>query len=186
MNWNAIGAIGEIVGALAVVLTLIVLIVQVRQSTRAMQESNQLERAAAMDRHAETIGRWRARLIEHRELTEIWHKASRDEVMDAPDLMRITYLFIEFANTQRSNYARAISVGEAGLATQAVVSVAGHAVASRTYRMLWDDMRGWTNLASPAFTQAVNTEIERMTREGVGDFSVMPTLNRVQPDGTLA
>lgn len=37
MNWEAISAIGEIVGATAVVVTLIYLAVQVRQGTKATQ-----------------------------------------------------------------------------------------------------------------------------------------------------
>ena len=34
MNWDAIGAVGEIIGALAVVVTLAYLAVQIRASTR--------------------------------------------------------------------------------------------------------------------------------------------------------
>ena len=37
MNWEAIGAVGEIVGALAVFLTLFYLASQIRQSNRATQ-----------------------------------------------------------------------------------------------------------------------------------------------------
>ena len=37
MNWDAIGAVGEIVGALAVVVTLIYLAVQTRHSAAATQ-----------------------------------------------------------------------------------------------------------------------------------------------------
>jgi hypothetical protein len=37
MNWEALGAIGEIVGAIAVVLTLGYLAVQIRQNTRALK-----------------------------------------------------------------------------------------------------------------------------------------------------
>lgn len=37
MNWDAAGAIGEIVGALAVVITLVYLAIQVRQNTRHVQ-----------------------------------------------------------------------------------------------------------------------------------------------------
>lgn len=37
MNWEAIGAIGEVVGAVAVVLTLIYLSVQLRQDTRSSE-----------------------------------------------------------------------------------------------------------------------------------------------------
>jgi hypothetical protein len=36
MNWEAIGAIGEIVGALAVVITLAYLVIQIRQNTAAV------------------------------------------------------------------------------------------------------------------------------------------------------
>ena len=39
MNWDAIGAIGEIVGAAAVVITLIYLAVQLKQNTAAMRSS---------------------------------------------------------------------------------------------------------------------------------------------------
>ena len=40
MNWEAIGAIGEIVGAIAVVLTLGYLAVQIRQNTRAVRAAS--------------------------------------------------------------------------------------------------------------------------------------------------
>lgn len=36
MNWEAIGAIGEIVGALAVVVTLVYMVIQIRQNTAAV------------------------------------------------------------------------------------------------------------------------------------------------------
>ena len=42
MNWEAIGAVGETVGALAVLVTLVYLAVQIRQNTKAVQ-------AAAVD-----------------------------------------------------------------------------------------------------------------------------------------
>ncbi len=39
LNWEAIGAIGEIVGAVAVVITLIFLTIQLRHNTRSVDES---------------------------------------------------------------------------------------------------------------------------------------------------
>ena len=49
MNWEALGAIGEIVGAVAVVVTLGYLAVQIRQNTRSAKVfSNQLVDSAAM------------------------------------------------------------------------------------------------------------------------------------------
>ena len=40
MNWEAIGAVGEIVGALAVLVTLVYLATQIRQNTDSVKESN--------------------------------------------------------------------------------------------------------------------------------------------------
>ena len=48
MNWEAIGAIGEFVGAVAVVVTLIYLAVQVRRGTSTTQAAS-IPAAAAMD-----------------------------------------------------------------------------------------------------------------------------------------
>ena len=39
MNWDAIGAIGEIIGALAVLITLIYLSIQIRQNTRVARST---------------------------------------------------------------------------------------------------------------------------------------------------
>ena len=48
MNWEAIGAIGEIVGALAVVLTLVYLAYQVRYAKTATVDQNRLTRSTAI------------------------------------------------------------------------------------------------------------------------------------------
>ena len=47
MNWEAIGAIGEVAGAIGVILTLAYLAVQIRQNTRQMERSERAARGAA-------------------------------------------------------------------------------------------------------------------------------------------
>lgn len=42
MNWEAIGAIGELIGALAVVLTLVYLAVQVRHSKQLLERNEKI------------------------------------------------------------------------------------------------------------------------------------------------
>ena len=60
MNWEAIGAIGEITGAIAVVITLVYLASQIRHAKNTAADSNRLERsrgvremfmASAMDKN---------------------------------------------------------------------------------------------------------------------------------------
>jgi hypothetical protein len=48
MNWDAIGAIGELVGAVTVVVTLLYLAIQVRRGTSTTQAAS-IQAAAAMD-----------------------------------------------------------------------------------------------------------------------------------------
>jgi hypothetical protein len=43
VNWEAIGAIGEVVGAVAVVITLLLLLSQLRQNTKALEASRSAE-----------------------------------------------------------------------------------------------------------------------------------------------
>lgn len=174
MNWEAVGAIGEIVGAGAVVVTLLFLAIQVRLSTRATQESNRLERVSAIDRHAETIGRWRARLTENRELVELWLSATNNETLDDVDLMRLNNLWIEFVNTQRSNYVRALTVGEHGLAQQAVTSVAVEIGRSQTFGELWKGIKPWNQLVSPEFTDEVDSRRAEIEADGDSVYGTVP------------
>lgn len=54
MNWDAISAVGEIVGAAAVVLTLIYLAVQIRQNNKHLAQEAQRARAQSF---RENMGR---------------------------------------------------------------------------------------------------------------------------------
>ncbi len=186
MNWDAIGAVGEITGAAAVVLSLIVLAIQVRHSTRALVESNRLNRVAALDRHADSIARWRGRITEHEALSKLWLLASNDGDLSDLDILRLNNLWIEFVNTQRSNYVRALTVGDAGLARQAVLSVAAQACESRTFGELWHSVRSWTELASPDYIVAVENALSDMRQHGTGAYRPMPTItknNKEEHDG---
>ena len=58
MNWEAIGAIGETIGAIAVVLTLVYLSIQIRQNTRSV-------RAATYQSVAEALADCSYKLVGH-------------------------------------------------------------------------------------------------------------------------
>ncbi len=65
MNWDAIGAIGEATGAIAVLITLIYLAVQLRQNTEQARQANMIARA---DISAQVRQRYDA----------LWHQLSAD------------------------------------------------------------------------------------------------------------
>ncbi len=67
MNWEAAGAIGEIIGALAVFLTLIYLALQIRQNTKAVQ-------ASAVDASISKVTSVRQSMYENAEVAAIYVK----------------------------------------------------------------------------------------------------------------
>ena len=55
MNWDALGAIAELLGAVAVFLTLAYLTVQVRQNSKALEQQNKFSAAQIMQARTDTV-----------------------------------------------------------------------------------------------------------------------------------
>jgi len=163
-----LGTLSDLVGAVAVVVTLIYLAIQVRHSARLLEigiessrENARLARAAAIDRHSDAVSRWRGRLIEHEDLARIWDGAVHGERADGVDRSRLENLVIDWVNTYRSNFYRARAVGDEGLARQAVMTVAPLISRSPVIRELWDWGRPMNEISAAAFVDEVEREIRQ-------------------------
>ena len=55
MNWEAIGAIAELLGAFAIIITLVYLTIQVRQNASAQEQQNALTAASIMQSRTDTV-----------------------------------------------------------------------------------------------------------------------------------
>ena len=71
MNWEALGAIGEIVGALAVIATLIYLALQIRQNTAALASSS-------FESGISQANDFRLKIADSEELSQIWFDGLSD------------------------------------------------------------------------------------------------------------
>mgnify|MGYP001554919510 FL=1 len=71
MNWDAIGAIGEVLGALGVIATLIYLTTQIRQNTNAM-------RASSLDSETQISNDVRLGILSDPELTKIYYEGLKN------------------------------------------------------------------------------------------------------------
>ena len=167
---HLLGSLGEFIGSIAVVLTLVYLAIQVRHGSAlleannaAMDESARLARAAAMDRYSDAVSRWRGRLIENEEVALIWQKALRGDEMDELSQLRLNNLWIDWVNTHRANYRRAMTVGDEGLQRQAVVTMVTPLIESSVLRNLWDHGRPMNELGAPDFLNAVDQEMAART-----------------------
>lgn len=69
MNWDALGAIAELLGAIAVFLTLAYLTVQVKQNSKALEQQNQFSAAQIMQARTDTVMEFNSViLMEHKNL----------------------------------------------------------------------------------------------------------------------
>lgn len=82
MNWEAIGAVGEIIGAVAVVVTLAYLAVQVRNSTR-------IARSATRQAIAETAMAHGSNLVSDKELMATLVRDLKGQEVDEVDWVRL-------------------------------------------------------------------------------------------------
>lgn len=86
VNWEAVSAIGQVVGALAVVLSLIYLASEVRSNARAT-------RLASMRSLSDAINQYFKTCAEDADLAELWFRGIYDfQSIKGPSLMRFSSL----------------------------------------------------------------------------------------------
>ena len=89
MNWDALSAIGEIVGAIAVVATLIYFSRQMKQNTTML-------RSQARRQVLEGVTSDTERVLLNQPLTDVWKKHTRNESLDEKEEFIWFGLFLSF------------------------------------------------------------------------------------------
>ena len=89
MNWEAISAIGQLVGAIAIVISLIYLANEVRSNARATRE-------ASMRWVSDSYTRWIQQISGHPDLRELYYRGIHDlESLEGADLVGFSALMVE-------------------------------------------------------------------------------------------
>ena len=88
MNWDAIGAVGEILGALAVVGTLAYLATQMKQNSASLRRANEYAQASSIHETNALFTHVFAPLVENAEMATIYTKALDGEVLDKVETTR--------------------------------------------------------------------------------------------------
>ena len=140
MNWDAAGAIGEIIGALAVFLTLIYLALQIRQNTKAVQ-------ASAVDASISKVTSVRQSMYENAEVAAIYVKglANPDDLDEESRtrfrlLMHNIFLAISNIYSQTSFAGLSASTWESQLVVLArVVNTPGGRWFWKEYQLEFDE-----------------------------------------------
>src|SRR5262245_46556297 len=101
VNWEAISALGQLVGALAVVISLIYLANEVRSNTRATRE-------ASMRWVQDNYTQWVRQVSGHPDLSELYYRGIHDfESLEGVELVRFSGLMVElFRRSEEMYYLR--------------------------------------------------------------------------------
>jgi len=155
MNWEAVGAIGEILGAVVVVATIFYLAIQIRHSHR----SNQM---VAASRIAESADAWLGRLVQDKELNDIYQNGKRDySSLEQSDQSRFDLLIVQFLRSIEAAWTQ----DELGVLDKnqwyGYKMTTRHIIGSHGGSVAFDKMR---TSFSPAFCTAVE-EIISSTEE---------------------
>jgi len=105
MNWDAIAAIGELVGATAVLATLIYLAVQIRQNSRSIDQQNDVAAAEILQTRADSVTQLVALVANSEENVNVFAKLTtsndvRPEDLDPSERIRASLLLTAI----RSNF----------------------------------------------------------------------------------
>lgn len=92
MNWDAIVAIVEIVGLLAVVASLVYLAIQVRQNSQLISQNTFVARSAMVHETSAFYARFFELIADSSELASIFHRGKSSEALDPVELERFEAL----------------------------------------------------------------------------------------------
>jgi hypothetical protein len=172
VNWDAIGALAELAGAVAVVLSLVYLAIQIRQNTAQMESSERASRGAAYQGLISSMQSQLQPAAQHADLSEIIRRGlanSRD--LDEAERFRFNWLM----GGQINCYENAHYQYQHGVVSeerwQRMLSELNYFVSAPGYADWWDDYAKGT--LSPDMVKIVDemVRVARTARKQVAPYS---------------
>jgi hypothetical protein len=109
---EALGNIGDFVGGIAVIATLIYLAIQVSQNTHQLRESAKLARIQARDTTFQSFCEFRSKIVCNPEVADLYYRGLRDiGSLDSADLLRFHLLADELFHIFQMSIRRAADLG---------------------------------------------------------------------------
>ena len=107
MNWEALGAIGEIIGAAAVLATLFYLAAQLKMQSRQLEKSNDHARAQTSVQINDQVMNFIDILMRDKEFVKIYLKGLSNQPLDEIEVVQFSYFIVRMAGLTESNVTAA-------------------------------------------------------------------------------
>ena len=113
MNLEMLGNIGDFLGGIGVVITLIYLAAQIRQNTAQLRSNADGARIAALDETTRSMGLWQDIIVSCRDVATLWERGLTGGCeVDSTDQLRFEYLAARVIQIWQSTYRRSMGVND--------------------------------------------------------------------------
>ena len=163
LNWEAVGAIGETVGALAVIISLLYLAVQIRQNTSQMKQSSELARLALRENFTSGQQKFFLSLVSNGDAFDVWKACnSSPEELSDDQREKVGLLFYDqMYRYQMMFHAKILDEQENARVLVQVRRITG----MPTFPGWWSRQR-YAFVYDPEFTKLVDKEVESRLHKG--------------------
>ncbi len=157
MNWEALGAIAEATGAIAVFVSLVYVAAQIRQNTKQFSRSIEANQLAAFERNVESGNRIRELLILHPDLAQLLLRGYKGyKELERSDKFRFGMLLRNILSAIQGGYIRQLTMAHDPLEFEGTARVLDEILLNQGARDWLDDNEpDWR----PAFREFVDARL---------------------------
>ena len=174
MSWQDLGSIGELVSAIAVVISLVYLAFQIRQNTSQIDQNTKAAQATAFDSSITHAMVARQAIFQNEDVARIFHRGSMDpEALSEEELLRHR-LVVHNVLWSIWNLQSQAQVGEVSAETwQAQIAILQRLFSSKGTRWFWANYREEFGLSFQREVARIISEHEgERTQGNVGEPAV--------------
>jgi len=162
VNWGVVGAIVELAAVIAIFITLFYLSVQIKQSSQALDRSNEYAQAASIHETNALFVQVFSFLIQDQEMASIYHRAMKSEDLNGVDSVRFASFLNAYFAWSEDMYCQAeahLGFGEytkmdSMQILEGEYGYWGRLLATDVGEFWWKDVAA--HLFSPDFIKAIN------------------------------
>lgn len=109
-----LGNLGDFLGGIGVVITLLYLAVQVRQNTKQLRSDAEAALTRSLEGQTEEVGNWISSIAESRDVADVWMRGLENlDSLDETDRLRFDYIGARLLQAWQSQYRRSIQTEDA-------------------------------------------------------------------------
>jgi len=155
MSFQDFGAIGEMVGGIAVVVSLIYVAYQIRQSSRQIEQNSRHLEASMYYATNDAFYRWFALLAQDADLAALWRRALAGETLTPDETTRVHSLIAMLFLSYENNFQQ-LRLGAVKRDTFEIARSEISTLMSRSVVRAWWQRQGQRTL-TPEFRRAIDS-----------------------------